>query len=464
MKIYSLIGFLFFCSMLLSSCDDDLKSVGGNIQPGGDNASLEVDSLDVKARTILMNDSVYIRNTTGLLGRYEDGTYGSILSEYLTEFDCTDKFKAGVDRIDSTRIFVDFYTYSGDSIAPMGVSFYQLNNNLDKNYYSNVDISKYCDLSKLLGSTSYTIKNTPYESLSSKVRTIKVDMGDWGQKLYDASKTSNNPLENSKAFLNYFPGVYVKSSFGNGSLINVLGTSIAVYYTTKKDTIVTVPDAIDKTITHKKDSVMYANKSLVFIATSGMTQLNKLQSKVPASLLAPNTGAIYIKSPAGVCAELELPIKDIIEGLETNQSNKSKTVSMARLKFRGYTEIEQKNPFELGRVSTLMLINKDSVHSFFENPYRVADLSSRLIYVTSRNASSNTYEFSNLAPMISEYRKLYKENKLTANPKFWLVPVSMETTSSNNSVLGYFNSMKPAVSVIRAGEGDIKLEMIYSSF
>lgn len=457
MRINSLIGFLFFCSILFSSCDDDLRSVGGNIQPGGDNILLELDSLGVNARTVLMNESVAIRNTSGLVGRYEDDTYGSILSEYLTEFYCPDdlSFADNVSSIDSTRAEIQFLTYHGDSLAPMGVSLYQLNNELEENYYTSVDVSKYCDLSKPFGSKAYTIKSTPYVSTSTKVRKLSVSMGNWGKKLYDASQTSNNPLKDNNTFRSYFPGIYVKSSFGNGSLFEVGLTDIVVYYTTQKDTVV-----VDATTKANKDSVMYTSRSLYLTSTTEVIQLNKVENKVPQSILTQNTGAIYIKSPAGVCAELELPIKEIIDKTTTESANK--TISMARLRLKGYTELEQKNPFDLGRASTLLLINKDSVQGFFNNPYRVADLSSSLIYATSRDASTNSYVFSNLAPMISEYRK----KNLTTNPKFVLIPVTPKTVtvSSSTSVLGYFNSMKPAVSIIRAGEGDIKLELIYSTF
>lgn len=457
MRVSSLIGFLFFCSILFSSCDDDLRSVGGNIQPGGDDVLLEVDSFNVSAKTVEMGN-IYVRNTTGLLGRYEDDTYGTVLSEYLTEFACPDSlyFRETFNKVDSTKILVAFQTYVGDSIAPMGVSFYQLTKKLDKNYYTNVNPANYCDMSKLLASTSYTIRKTAYESTSSKVRIIEANMGDWGQKLYEATKTSNNPLASSQAFLKYFPGVYVKSSFGNGSMVNVLGTTIAVYYTTKRDTVVTDPETglVDL------DSVMYTSRSLFLSSTSEVNQQNRVVNKIPTSLLAQNTGAVYIKSPAGVYAEIELPIKDIID--KTSGENSSKAINMARLKLKGFTEVEQKGKYPLDRPTTLLLINKDSVDSFFQNPYRVADLSSSLIYAANRDASTNTYTFSNLAPMIRKYR----EDGLTTNPKFLLVPVTAETisTSSSSTVIGYFNSMKPAVAVIRAKEGDIKLEMIYSTF
>lgn len=456
MKIKSLIGFILVCCVLFSSCDDDLRSVGGNIQPGGDDVSLEIDSLNVGAKTVLM-DKIYARTTSGLLGRYDDDIYGAVLSEYMCEFFCdTLAFKDDFFQVDSTKIGIRFLYYTGDSVAPMGLSFYGLNDKLDKNYYTDIDPSKYCDMSKPLASTSYSIVNTPYYSTSSKVRVIEADMGDWGQKLYEASKTSNNPLANSKAFLDYFPGVYVKSSFGNGSLVDVIDTYIGVYYRTKKDTVV-----IDKTTKLEKDSVMYTKRSLFLPATSEVIQLNKIQNTVPSNLLTPNTGAVYIKSPAGTSVEMELPIEEIISKM-TLAGAEGKTVNLARLKLKGYTELEQQGQFNFGRTSTLLLINKDSVQSFFENPYRIADLSSSLIYTATRDASTNTYTFNNLAPMI----KKYKEQGITENPKFMLIPITVSSVTISNSttIIGYFNSMKPALSVLRAKEGDIKLEMIYSTF
>lgn len=453
MKFESLVGFLLFCCVLFSSCDDDLRSVGGGIQPGGDDIMLEVDSLSLSGRTVSLNDEVFFKATTNLIGRYENDLYGSVQAEYMTEFYCPDSlaFAEGVDRIDSTRITFAFNTYTGDSIAPMGVSFYEVTKKLERNYYTNVDLSQYSDMSKLLASASFTVKNVPTESSSSKVRVVRADMGNWGEKLYQASKTANNPLANSKEFLKYLKGVYVKPTFGNGALLDVLGTSISVHYTTKRDTIV----GDDKE--GKRDSVMYTSRTLYLNSTAEVVQLNKVVNKQPSFMFTENTGALYVKSAAGTKVEIELPIKDIISKSE------GKSVNLARLQLKGFTELEKQSSYDFDRTSTLLLINKDSLQSFFENPYKVEDMNSKLVYAANRNTSNNTYLFNNLAPMIEEYRK----KEITENPKYVLISVTPEYVYNGNnsySVVSYKNSMTPALTILRAKEGDIKLEMIYSSF
>ena len=329
MKVNSLIGFLCLCCVLFASCDDDLRSVGGNIQPGGDDVSLDVDSLELDARTVLMNDSVYARSAVGLLGNYQDDTYGSISSEYLCEFYSSDltAFVDGFYDVDSTKMRLGFRSYSGDSIAPMGVSFYELNNRLEKDYYTNLDVSKYCNLSKPLASASYSVKALPLQN-TARDRYIEADMGDWGKKLHEATLTASNPLENSKAFLNYFPGVYVHTSFGSGSLVEATSTSIVVYYRTAKDTVV-----VDKQTKLEKDSVMFTNRTLILNSSEEVIQLSKVENKFPTNLLDKTSGAVYIKSPAGACVELELPIKDIIDKM-SEEKNQNKKVSMAQLKLK----------------------------------------------------------------------------------------------------------------------------------
>lgn len=441
MKIKSLIGIFPLLALLFSACDDDLNTIGGSVQPKDDDIVLTADTMLVKARTISMEDSIYARTIYGLLGKYDDEIFGSIKSDYLCEFYCPDDtkfdFSSGyrMSSVDSTRMQIAFSTYSGDTIAPMGVSIYEVNNRLAKNYYTNLDVSKYCDLSKPLGAKAYTIAKTPFSS--STTRVISVDMADFGKKLYNASLTANSPLKNSSAFLDYFPGAYIESSFGAGNLVQVDGTSLRVFYTARKDTVLT--DSLGVT----RDSIMYLSKVLSLSVTAEVIQLNKVQNRTPASLLVENTGATYIKSPAGLCTEVELPLKDIIDKAGT------RTVNLARFKVSGFTEKEPSTTYALKRTQNLLLINKDSVESFFTGRKPVDYVTT---FVVTRSSDSNVYDFTNIGTMV----KHYKEKGLTKNPKFLLIPVDLFYGST------YYNSMTPSTAILRAGSQDMRVELIYS--
>ncbi len=84
MKVKSIFAIVScFIALAFASCDDDLNSIGGTIQPPADSISVLTDTLAIKARTIWMQDSVYARTINGVLGQYEDNLLGTIKSDYL---------------------------------------------------------------------------------------------------------------------------------------------------------------------------------------------------------------------------------------------------------------------------------------------------------------------------------------------------------------------------------------------
>lgn len=447
MKIKSLIGLVCMFALIFSACDDDLRSIGGNIQPGGDDIYLRADTFPFHARTVSLKDSIYAKTIYGLLGKYNDDFFGTIKSEYLGEFYCSENtsFDKNFYRIDSTRLSISFASYAGDSLAPMGVAIYAVNKPLEKDYYTNLDISKFYDATKKpLGTAAYTIKGLPFTPATSKQRIIYADLGDLGQRIYDASLTSENPLKGTDEFRKFFPGVYVNSSFGGGALVEVGGTTLGIFYTTKRDTVVK-----DVTTGLPKDSVMYAQKTMYFSVTPEVVQLNKVQNETPSSLLEENTGAVYLKSPAGLHAELDLPIASIIDSI----SKKKEAVNMARLVISGYTEKETTAKYELGRPKYLLLINKDSVAGFFTGVRRADKITTFL----AQRSTSNTYDFSNISALIEKYKK----DGVTKDPKFVLLPV--DAYASGQEVI-LSQSMRPSTSILRADKNHMRIELVLSKY
>ncbi len=86
MKIKSLFAiFSFFIFLTLISCDDDLNVIGGSIQSPSDTISVRVDTIPLEVRTVSV-DSVYARTIKGVLGKYDDETFGTIKSDYMCQF------------------------------------------------------------------------------------------------------------------------------------------------------------------------------------------------------------------------------------------------------------------------------------------------------------------------------------------------------------------------------------------
>lgn len=448
MKIKSqLVTLLALCSVLFAACDDDVDTTGSSVLPGGNDMGISLDTAYLKVKTVSM-DSIYARTIEGVLGKYEDEVFGTVKSDYLCEFYCPDdmSFQPNVVSIDSMQLSLDFITYRGDTVTPMGLSVYEVNKELGRNFYTNVDPSDFCNLKQPLGQKTYSISQSSKYAASSTVlvRTVSVNLKDeLAQKFYKESLKSNNAFQNSATFKKFFPGVYVTTTFGSGSLINVNNTSMNIYY--KYNDVKGNHDNTADTI----------RTSLFSIAvTPEVIQMNHIENKLPSSLFEANTGAVYMKSPAGVCLELELPIKSIIDKAG------DKVVNSAKFSLYGYSEKEAELKDDLGRPQYVLLVNKDSLNNFFLRKSLPNSITS---YSAEWSSSTNSYVFSNIAQMIVEYKK----QNIKANPTFMVIPVKQNYTTNvyNQTELSSVNNyMQPSSSIIRSDKQFMNISLIYSDY
>lgn len=444
MKARSLWTLISFCIVLaFVACDDDLNGVGGTIQPPSDSISVAPDTIFINAKTVSMKDSVYARTINGVLGKYEDDLFGTIKSDYLCQFYSPGdvKFK-GIDHvIDSAHFAIDFTKFSGDSLAPMGLSVYEVTKPLVENFYTNVDPSKYYNKKDILAQEAYTIDGAKVVATSNNIkqREIIADLGvPFGKKIYNAYK--DGTIKDNESFNNFFKGVYVTTTFGSGSLIHVASTSIDIYYK-----YTDVKGNHDKT----KDTIRTATFSLS--VTPEIIQLNHIQNTNPDELFIEGTGATYMKTPAGVCTEVVFPIKEISDNMAKNNL---KNVLSAQFSLKGYTEKESDSKLALERPTYFLMIDKDSINTFFSKR-KLPD--GKTSFVTTRNAAYNTYNFANVATLVNHY----KEAKID-NPTFVILPVDVAT--ENKTTVAVYNYLKPSTAVLRSDDKSMQMELIYSRF
>lgn len=447
MKVKSIFAIVScIIALALASCDDDLNPIGGSIQPPGDGISVSVDTLGVQARTISMQDSVYARTINGVLGQYEDIIFGSTKSDYLCQFYFPEggKFQDNLLQIDSVQFVIDFNTFSGDSLAPMGLSVYEATKTIPENFYTNADPTKYIgDKPILLASEAYTISGAKRLSSTSTQREIVADLGiDFGKRIYNGWK--NKVYNDNASFNEFFKGTYVTTNFGSGSLIRVLYTSIDIYYKYN--------DVLGN-YNNTADTIRNAIFSLS--VTPEVMQLNHIKNKNPEALFTDST-ATYLKTPAGVYTEVVFPINKIRENMAKYDR---KTINTALFTLKGYTERESTASYELSRPTTVLLINKDSVNSFF---------SQRKLYdgktsIIGSRGTNNIYNFANISSLINTY----KDMNLEKDPVFAIIPVEVayKTDANGTSYLtGVFNYLQPATSIIRNDPKNMRLELVYSKF
>ncbi|MGL5317992.1 MAG: DUF4270 domain-containing protein [Bacteroidales bacterium] len=422
------------------ACDDTLSNVGSSIQPSEDQLEVFTDTLGVDGTTILV-DSIYARTYYGLLGTYTDKEYGTISSDFLCQYYCpkglierNDSLVVSIDSMKVEMLYAKSGSWLGDPNAPMGVTVYEVNNSLAKDFYTNTNPADFCDKTLELGATGYTVSNSgvsdSIKNEQSYIPSIRVPLS---QNL--VSRFSDEYFKNGKkAFMNpqsfndFFKGTYISNSYGEGAIVNVSETRILLYYTYKLD---------KKGDDHvgKLDSTAASNATL--LVTEEIIQMNNIQNSNMDNILSPenNKTRTFVKSPAGVVTQIQMPLGEMIEKVQDAQ------VNSLRLQFgvKPNKESNMKAP------PYLLMIPASEVSGYFEAD-KLPD--GKTSFVARYDSISYTYTFSNIGPFVKEMAKKYEEQGVDIKNKLesvHLIPVAIREsqdpytgTSTIEEMANYF--------------------------
>ena len=214
-----------------------------------------------------------------------------------------------------------------------------------------------------------------------------------------------------------------------------------------------------------EDSIYNGTSS--FSGTEEVLQTTNISNdtKVINNLIAYNT-CTYIKSPAGIFTEMTLPVEQIFTGHENDTLNTAKVV-LTRMNNK------EQNHYNFDIPGSLLMIQKDSLRSFFENA-KVAD--SKTSFITTYSSTYNTYTFSNISGLVTSLNNI-KAKGLATDPNWvskhpeWnkvvIVPVTTTYNSSNELTKVVHNMALTSTKLVGGTEnsGDpIKISVIYSKF
>ena len=469
----SKIVFCILSSVIFFACNDTIGRVGLGIQPDEDKITVFDTTFNFDARTIAV-DSIYAKTPNGLLGEFYDPSYGSIKSSFICQYYPSIGFQyldsivgdeLNHPKIDSVRLNLYYSSFIGDSLAPMEVTVYPVIKPLTDNYYTNANPSDYCDLNNPIAKYAYTARNL---NLSDSLIKANIANGAYtyylsiplpvkfGQDYLD--KILNGELTTVDEFLNYFPGTYITTTFGTGSMLPIDMAAIKLYYSEITSTLID---------SNGNDSTGIVANAAVFTVTKEVIQLNKFESKNPAFLTEDSPDKTYLKTPAGVYTELTIPIKEIVKAIGKKKFN-SVSFSLKAypkddwtysLPFPG-VPVTSSYTTSSGYQPKLLLIQPDSVADFFETK-KVAD--GQTSFTTQFNATTYTYDFNNIANLIQNAIDKAPDQDL----KLWVIPV-LTTWFSQSTSYGYSasvdymtsNYLYPSGVTLKKGSDNLKLRVI----
>lgn len=490
MKILRLLTVLVIAALTFAACDDTTEGIGGSITNKIDNINISNSAFNVTTKSIVA-DSVLSRNNTGLIGNMKDPETGNYVKcDYMTQLSVLPTFSVdtldyikqannGSIEADSCYLLVSYNASYGDTIAPMKVTAYEMTKPMaeDKEYYSNYDAFKegWVSENNQHWSSNYNLSNT------SDVKNFKIYLNKKYEKdgktyknygSYIMQTYAEHPeyfKTNFKFLHNVCPGFYIKNVGGTGNMAKIWNTEL-IFYWTRKKTIKKkdgVTDSIAKGIGYNR-----------FDGTEEVLQLNKIENDTKnLEQLARQENCTYLKSPAGIFTEVTLPIEDIMKGHEKDTLNTA-TISFPRL-----NNADEDNPYNFATPSTILMVQKDSLQSFFEKSKLADNRTSYTASYSSTGTYKNAYTFQNIANLVSA---MYKNKGKGENwNKVVLVPVNVITTTqgyttviskinhdmslaSTRLIVGTDDPNKDYTTDEKTGKkvasGPIRIKVIYSKF
>ena len=478
MKILRLLTVLVIAALTFAACDDTTEGIGGSITNKIDNINISNSAFNVTTKSIVA-DSVLSRNNMGLIGKMKDPETGNyVKGDYMTQLsvlptfdvDTLDYIKQankGSIEADSCYLLVSYNASYGDTIAPMKVTAYEMTKPMseDKEYYSNYDAFKegWVSENNPHWSSNYNLSNTSdvknFKIYLNKPYTTKDGKTYKNYGSYIMQTYAEHPeyfKTNYKFLHNVCPGFYIKNVGGTGNMAKIWNTELIFYW---KKTIKAKDGVTDST------GIGYNR----FDGTEEVLQLNKIENDTEnLKKLASQEDWTYLKSPAGIFTEVTLPIDDIMKGHEKDTLNTA-TISFPRL-----NNADEDNPYNFATPSTILMVQKDSLQSFFEKSKLADNRTSYTASYSSTGTYKNAYTFQNIANLVSA---MYKNKGKGENwNKVVLVPVNVITTTQGyTTVISKINhDMSLASTRLKRGvittdsngkeTSPIQIKVIYSKF
>lgn len=491
MKILRLLTVLVIAALTFAACDDTTEGIGGSITNKIDNINISNSAFNVTTKSIVA-DSVLSRNNTGLIGNMKDPeTHNYVKGDYMTQLsvlptfsvdtlDYIKKANNGSIEADSCYLLVSYNASYGDTIAPMKVTAYEMTKPMaeDQEYYSNYDAFKkgWVNENNQHWSSNYNLSNTSdvknFKIYLNKPYTTKDGKTYKNYGSYIMQTYAEHPeyfKTNYKFLHNVCPGFYIKNVGGTGNMAKIWNTEL-IFYWTRHKTIKAKDGVTDSTAV----SIGYNR----FDGTEEVLQLNKIENDTEnLKKLASQEDWTYLKSPAGIFTEVTLPIDDIMKGHEKDTLNTA-TISFPRL-----NNADEDNPYNFATPSTILMVQKDSLQSFFEKSKLADNRTSYTASYSSTGTYKNAYTFQNIANLVSA---MYKNKGKGENwNKVVLVPVNVITTTqgyttviskinhdmslaSTRLIVGTDDPDKDYTTDKKTGKkvasGPIRIKVIYSKF
>ena len=474
-------------AMAIVSCSEETAGIGKSLTDEDDKLQVSTGIFEAHSKSLVI-DSIYAQNFDCFFGQIKDpetGTY--VKTEFMTQFNLLEGVKFPSKELmvvedgqviaDSCEIwlFFDKERCYGDSLVPLKMRLQELIEPMDDNlvYYSDYDPEKagYIRDGGIDKKQMFSIVNHTYSdearSSTGYGDIIRITLNDpyiapdgqsynnYGSYLLQTYYDHPEYYKNSYTFVHKVcPGFNFKIEDGLGVMANINDISLRLYYH------------------YKKSNDAFTNTMMAFVATPEILQTcHVTNDKEGLKELAADNSCTYLKTPSGIFTEVELPVVKIMEG-HHNDSLLSVNMTFQRMNSELF-----ENEYLLKAPSMVLMIQKDSLFSFFEKEKTYDYRSS---FVSSLN--KNTYSFTNMGNIVTlmfrdmfvgslldpDWEKNHPDwNKVVLVPVTTILSAAQKTNTAGAAtatVNGICNNLALTSTKLVGGNTPIKVNVIYAKF
>lgn len=417
-------------ALAMQSCEESVSQAGSSLVE--DEIEIIEDSSFAVTGTSDPNNAVRSRTILQLLGRLSAEGYGDFSSDIVCQYMPAaniDTFNTKASYVDSVKLLLTMYKggFAGDSVVPMGVSVHRLTKQLPTELYSDFDPTGYYE-EEPFGTAVYSalLDGSPYagtDSEGSQYKHIAVDLPkSFGEDLYNLYLNHPETLASPQAFAQWFPGLYITTSFGSGRVVRISNNSIQVYY----HSVYQIGDT-----ENPRDTTINYVGSYLGVTPEVYTNNNITYKMSPELKALADNGESILVGPLGYDVEFKFPAREIYKRYK-EQAGELAIVNSLSFSIPA-SEIE--NDYGIAPPPYILMVKKSEKAKFFSALNVNDNISS---FYAAYDSETGKYTFSS---MLSYINSIIKKGEVTTeDEEFVICPVNISyyPSTSSSSYYSYY--------------------------
>ena len=394
------------------------------------------------------NTHLRSRSSIQLLGKVNAEGYGTLTSDVVAQFMPTTAIdtvglRGGAQWIDSCFITmrVAVGDVTGDTLAPMRMDVYKLNKQLPAPIYSDFNPSGYYNTSDKMGSVTYSaanmVQSIAYSASGTSSYTyyeINVPIPvSYARDLFNEYKSNPSTFATPKQFSEFFPGVYITNSYGEGHVMNFYDIEFVTYYRKYEK------------FDEGNDTIYPAERQSYMAVTPEVVYNNNITLDVDPDvedMIA--SGDAIVMGPAGYEVRADFPIQDIINKFNEDSQEALAVINSLTLKIPAEEVV---NKYKISPPKYLLMVKEGYRDEFFEKDSLT---NNKDAFYAQYDDVEKCYTFTGLRSYLLDIIKNKGGVASESDTKFVIMPIDVTTysNSSASSLYYYYYSSSATTEVV----------------